>query len=273
MPPSPGDGCRVGGANRKGGAQLGLCCVRLSVFGHAGSYGAPGAQCSSYLVSATGTQLLLDIGNGSFSNLARQLLPGDLSAVFVSHRHHDHLADLISLYHYLAFVPGALRHPIPIYGSPETLEAIRTLVLADFGGILLPQAVRAGEAVEVGKLQVTFADADHVPGTLAARVSVDRGPSLGFTADTGPNPGLEQFFDGVDLLVGECTWLTRPDQAPTGLHMDASELAGMATHSSARRLVVTHVAYPGNAVAAARLVADRFAGEVIAAFDGLAVEF
>ncbi|MDA8261237.1 MAG: MBL fold metallo-hydrolase [Actinomycetota bacterium] len=247
--------------------------MRLSIFGHAGSYGAPGAQCSSYLVSAARTHLLLDIGNGSFSNLGRQIMPGDLDAVFISHRHHDHLADLISLYHYLTFVPGALRHPIPLYASSVTLESIRTLVAADFGRILLPHEVEAGDAVEVGPLQVSFAAADHVPGTLATLVRVAGGPSLGYTADTGPSPALEAFFEGADLLLGESTWLSRPDGAPPGLHMDASDLAAMATRAKVRRLVVTHVAYPGNATAAARLVSDRFSGEVIAAFDGLAVEF
>ncbi len=247
--------------------------VRLSILGHAGSYGAPGVQCSSYLVSCERTHLLLDIGNGSFSNLGRTIMPGELSGVFISHRHHDHLADLISLYHYLSFVPGARMHPIPLFASAETLEAISRLVVEDFGGILVPRAVESGDCLDLGQVEVTFASTEHIPGTLAAKVTDPRGTSMAYTADTGPSQSLASFFHGVDLLLGESTWLTRPDSAPAGLHLDAGELAELATRSEAKRLVVTHVAYPGNAAAAARLVQSRHQGEVLAAFDGLVVEF
>ncbi len=247
--------------------------MRLSILGHAGSYGAPGAQCSSYLVSCERTHLLLDIGNGSFSNLGRTIMPGELAAVFVSHRHHDHLADLISLYHYLSFVPGARMHAIPLLAAAETLDAISRLVVQDFAGILLPRAIEAGETIEIGPLAISFAAADHIPGTLAARVTDRHGTSMAYTADTGPSESLAAFVEGVDLLLGESTWLTRPEAAPPGLHLDAAELAELATRSGAKRLVVTHVAYPGNAAAAARLVQARHQGEVLAAFDGLVVEF
>src|SRR6185436_2853186 len=62
-----------------------------------------GASGASYLLRADGTNLLLDLGQGSFPRLASLLPPETLDAIVVSHLHPDHFVDLVALRHYLRF--------------------------------------------------------------------------------------------------------------------------------------------------------------------------
>ncbi len=246
--------------------------MRLTIIGSAGSYGSAGISCSCYLLQDRSTSIVLDIGNGSFSLLAGRIEPGEIDALFISHRHHDHLADLISFYHYLLFVPGARRKRPLLLASRETFDALALIFAVDLAGIFELKIVAGGESVVVGSMRMEFAVADHIEGTLATKVIGDAAQIIGYSADTAVTPSLVSFFAGVDLLLGESTWLERPGGISGGLHMTAEELAGMARAAGVRELVVTHVAFPATASAAAELARATFDGRVIAAEDGLVID-
>ena len=63
---------------------------------------------------------------------------------------------------------------------------------------------------------------------------------MGFTGDTGPDPGLGAFMKGVQLLVAECS---NPDGQGMDKHLTPSELAGLASTALPDLLVSVH-AYP-----------------------------
>ena len=246
--------------------------MRLTVVGSAGSYGSAGVLCSSYLVQSGETSLLMDIGNGSFSALAKIIEPGEIDAVFISHRHHDHLADLISLYHYLLFVPGARIKRTRLLASAETFEAMAAIFGVKLEAIFELEVVAPENQINLGPLRMDFARADHIAGTLSCKVTEERDVSLGYTADTGFTASLAEFFYGVEILIGESTWVLRPERVPKGSHMAAAELGEMANAARVKRLIVSHVAFPGTAKAAAELVRTTCKATVIAAKDGLVVE-
>ena len=244
----------------------------LTILGSAGSYGSPGTACSSYLVQDGSEYLLLDCGNGSFSLLSKVMDPHELDAVFISHRHHDHLADLVSLYHYLLFVPPQLSRRIPLLASAITHQALDSIFGLDLGLIFEKVLIDPKYAIVVGSMSLRFHETDHVPGTLAIRIKNANAKSLCFSADAGPSDDLAAFCNGADLLLGEATWLQRPVSVGSGLHMTASELGQLASKAEVEKLVVTHVAYPNDPQMSAHLAGVEFKGETIAAVDLMTIE-
>ena len=249
-----------------------VICMNLTILGSAGSYGAPGIACSSYLVQDGTHHLLLDCGNGSFSLLSRVMDPHQLDAVFVSHRHHDHLADLVSLYHYLLFVPPRLPRRIPLLASAITHQALDSIFGLDLGLIFEQVTVDPKIKIDIGSMSLGFLETDHVPGTLAIRIENTNAKSLCFSADAGPSDDLADFCSGADLLLGEATWLQRPVSVGSGLHMTALELGQLAAKAKVDKLMVTHVAYPNDPQMSAYLAGVQFTGETIAAVDLMTIE-
>ena len=244
--------------------------MRLSVLGSAGSYGAPGQACSSYLVQEGDGAILLDCGNGSFSNLLRFADPGELDAVFISHSHHDHLVDLVSLYHYLLFVPGALRHRLKLFLSAPTLEALNRIFPVELGVVFEVIEVDAGGFADLGSMSLAFGAAIHMSGSLSIRIA-SGSKSLVYGGDGAASPELELFCARTDLLVAEATWISRPPLAPSGLHMDAAMLAEMARACQPKTLLVTHVAFPATSSEAATTIRQAYAGVVIGARDAMTI--
>lgn len=84
--------------------------MRLTVVGCAGSFAGPQSPASSYLISADDGartwNVLIDLGNGALGSLQRYLDPIELDAVFLTHLHPDHCADLTGLYVTRKYRPG-----------------------------------------------------------------------------------------------------------------------------------------------------------------------
>ena len=73
--------------------------MELTVLGCSGSYNAPPAgACSGYLLREGETTIWMDCGHGSFTNLQRQMDPGDLTAIVITHEHPDHCVDIYGLH-------------------------------------------------------------------------------------------------------------------------------------------------------------------------------
>ena len=76
--------------------------IELTVLGAGPAYTSrPGAVGASYLLRSGGDAIVLDLGQGAFTNLAGAIEPSSLRAVVVSHLHPDHFVDLVPLRHYL----------------------------------------------------------------------------------------------------------------------------------------------------------------------------
>src|SRR5918995_6061245 len=116
--------------------------MKLTVVGCASAWSkAPGRASSSYLVSHGSTTLVLDLGQGAFSEMWRYGSFKDVAAVFVSHNHADHNVDLVPLRHWVKFEnrgygpalygPTELRRRIGDYqADPKFLADLRGEALA-----------------------------------------------------------------------------------------------------------------------------------------------
>jgi ribonuclease BN (tRNA processing enzyme) len=255
--------------------------VRLTVAGCGTVVPEPDRACSAYYVERGDTRALLDCGAGTVQAMARQGIPWDrLSHLFLTHFHSDHVGALPGLF--FAFRHGI--HPprtssaLEVWG-PVGTRALFAGLAATLGDFLVdpgfPLSIREmipDAAVDAGDLTVTCRKVPHTPESVALRIeSGAGGPTLAYTGDTGPDEGLASFFQGVDLLIAECSL---PDDRVGDNHLSPSRVARLARRAGARRLVATHI-YPQFRHAAdvgSLISAAGYAGPVELAREGLTID-
>jgi ribonuclease BN (tRNA processing enzyme) len=236
----------------------------MTVLGCAGSsYDETRRQpCSSYLIENEVATLLLDCGYGSFASCHELAPETRLDAIFVSHAHRDHVADLE------AFMGSTeiWRDRPRLLASEETMAVIVRVPFELVDDILV--VVSESSRMDVANFAMEFSRTTHKMPTLATCVSIG-GRRIVYSADTGPTWVVPANFVGADLALVECTLETRTSD-DSEFHLDAGEAAGLARELSARTTVITHV--PPGASSEARLeIARRHDPELefIAATTGL----
>jgi ribonuclease BN (tRNA processing enzyme) len=241
----------------------------VTVIGCSPAWGNPGEPCSSYLVEAGETRILLDCGSGAFAALWA-LDPRPLDAVVLSHMHHDHVADLIP-FGYARRYAGLAGWPAPrLLAPPGGLARLEALALAGGGrrdhldGPFVLSEYQPGTPSVIGDARLTFAPMRHPGVSHAIRLEAG-GRALAFSGDTGVTPALGAHARGAGILLCEATHAD--GAASDDVHLSAADAGRAATEAGVGRLVLVHVDADKrrSAVAAARLT---FAGPVDAAVAG-----
>lgn len=248
--------------------------MRLTVIGCAGSFPNADSPASCYLIEHDGFGLLLDLGSGALGPLAAVRDLAAVDAVAFSHMHPDHCADICGLYVRRRYDPAGPLPSIPVlgptgvatrvdemYGLAGTRESMSSVF--DF-------LEYADEPIQVGPFQVSVRPVCHCVEAFAIRVSAD-GRSVVYSGDTGPCPALVELAGGADLAIFEASNVSTRDDPPN-LHMSGQQAAQAATQARARALLLTHfVAWNDTAEVMAE-ARPEFAGELIEARAGLAIE-
>lgn len=234
----------------------------------------PGRASSCYLVEQGDTAIVLDMGQGTFSELWRYREPASLRAVFVSHLHGDHCVDLIPLRHWVRFENGG-RAP-RLYAPPELRERFGCFqadpeFLSDFEGeALAPGTLRIGDlSVEVGRVT-------HTANSFGFRVApADRdgdgdGPGLVYSGDCAVADDLLPLIRSGDTLLSEASFGADPADAP--IHLTAVQAAGAATRGGASSLILTHIVDGHDEDAAQRAAQTEFDGPIDVARPGLTID-
>jgi len=240
--------------------------MRVTVLGSGASY--PGARhaCAGHFVEATGARVLLDCGNGVLSNLACISDPVGLDAVFITHNHPDHYADVFTLQAALRYAPEGPAGPVPLYtpkGLPERMKSLLSARGAkSFDDAFVSMPLEAGVPVILGALSVTPIEVEHTAPTFALIVEGDDA-RLVYTADTTPCGGVRTAASGADLLLAEATL----PEAYEGVapHMTATQAGELARAAGARALALVHVWPSNDREAMARLASRAFGGRVVVA--------
>jgi len=227
-----------------------------------------GAAASSYLLLADGAALLLDLGQGAFSNLSAHVEPSALTAVLISHLHPDHFVDLVPLRHYLKweFDPPRRAQVIGPAGLADRLDGLDGQ--PGFSAVSLDTQDLAEGVIRVGPFEVEARRVTHTENSYAFRVTCGSGAgsggnaagSGGNAAGSGGNAaGSSQSGPGIvysgdcscaddllplihpgDTLLCEASFGAGP-VAPGAQHITAADAAQAASVGSASRLLLTHV--------------------------------
>ena len=244
--------------------------MRLTVLGGCGAWPAAGQACSGFLVEQDGFRLLLDAGYAILPRLLQLVSAAELDAVYISHGHPDHCADLNPLLRARA-LGGAALPPLPVYAPPGALDAVLAL---DRPGMLAGAAAvtefRPGDRLRIGPFQAETKLLPHWLPNAGLRLAA-AGRVLAYTGDSG-GAEITGLARGADLLLAEATY---PDQVPPDeqpLLCSARQAGQHAAQAGAARLMLTHL-WPGTDPGAARAAAAAgYDGDISVARPGLAAE-
>ncbi len=240
--------------------------------------GTKGGPTPALLRSAPASLLLIegkahvvDCGNG----VARQIVRAgvrldDLAAIYVTHHHSDHNADLVTL-PLLAWGSG-LKTPVDLYGPQPLAEIVRLSLAANapdiearireegrppLAPLLRPHEIGADPLlVDRPGLRVRCVRVDHytIPAYAYRFDTPDRG--IVFSGDTTYSPALIDLAKGADVLVHEAMYpeaLRRivDGNAPTLMahllrsHTTAEQAGKVAAEAGVKTLVLSHLVPAG----------------------------
>jgi len=238
--------------------------MELTVIGAGAAYPTrAGTSSSCYLVTVGETRLVLDLGQGSFANLAATLEPSTVSAVVISHLHPDHFIDLVPLRHYLRYEFDPPRR-VAVY-APNGL-ARRIDALHDEPGFSAESIDTPpfGPGVRrIGGLRLEARPVTHTAESYAFRVSnPDAGaPGLVYSGDCGRAEDLESLILPGDTLLVEVAFGAAP--VPAGAqHLNAGAIARLAEATRPGRVLLTHLQMGYDPDAAVAAVETGFEGPV-----------
>ena len=253
--------------------------MRLTVLGGSAAGPNPGAGCSGYLVQSRSTAIVVDLGPGTVPELKKHIDPRLLDGIVISHGHHDHLLDLITLRYSLKYAPSPISNVLSVWIPPGVERTLAGLAAAFsdpgessgyYDGVYDIANFDPSTQLAIGDLTIDFAMTTHPIPTWAMRIESADGGAIGYTADTGPTAPLANLFRGVSLLVSEAT-LIEPDAGSSEVrgHLTAAEAGQLATEAGATSLLLTHY-WEELGTSTLRLkAAERFAGHIDIARPGL----
>ena len=245
----------VGGVARRTTPRRKVVPVRLTVLGACGAWPGAGQACSGYLVEHGGFRLLLDVGYATVPQMLQQASADSIDAVFVSHGHPDHCADLNPLLR-ARVLRDDPAPPLPVYALRGALDAVLAL---DRPGMLdrayLLHEFTAGDELSIGPFRAETRLLPHSVPNAGVRLAAD-GRVLAYTGDTGPSPDVVALARHADLLLAEATYVDRVPE-DSRRHLSSALQAGLqAAEAGVRHLVLTHL-QPGTDPHAARAAAGN----------------
>jgi ribonuclease BN (tRNA processing enzyme) len=243
--------------------------MRVTVLGACGAWPDAGQACSGYLVEHDGFTLLVDIGYAALPRLLALMPAARVDAVFVSHGHPDHCADLNPLLR-ARVLAGDPAPPLPVHAPPGALDAV--LALEPPGlleGACAVREFQPGDELRIGPFRAQTWLLPHWVTNAGVRLSAG-GRTLAYTGDSGPDAAVVTMARDADLLLAEATYLDRVPESSRGYMSSAADAGRQAALAGAGRLLLTHL-WPGTdpARALAAAVAAGYPGDLAVATPGL----
>jgi ribonuclease BN (tRNA processing enzyme) len=248
--------------------------VRITVLGACGAWPAAGQACSGFLVEHDGFALLVDAGYATLPRLLGLIPAERLDAVFVSHGHPDHCADLNPLLRARVLSARALSGspPLPVYALPGALDAV--LALEPPGlleGACALREFTAGDTLAIGPFVAQTSLLPHWVPNAGVRLAAD-GRVLAYTGDSGPGPEVVALARQADLLLAEATYLDQVPEESRPYMNSAAQAGRQAALAGAGRLALTHL-WPGADPEAWLAAAARdYGGTLDVATSGLVID-
>ena len=233
--------------------------MELTILGADGTYPRKHSACSGYLLQHDGFNLWVDAGNGTLSFLQEHIEMDEVDAIFVSHAHVDHCADVYPFFYQLINTQKV----VPLYAASCVQETMAPLIgdgsREDFDALFEWHPLKAGDIAEAGPFRFEVFDAAHSIENATVRIQAG-GRTLCYSGDTGPNSDLPRAARGADLFLCEASWLEKDEGLMEPIHMKAAEAGVAARDAGVERLMLTHI-WPRNPL-------DRVREEASSAFGG-----
>jgi ribonuclease BN (tRNA processing enzyme) len=207
--------------------------MKLHFLGVNGPFPESGGATSGYLVES-GTDLLqLDLGSGVLSSLTALTPPESISALFITHWHFDHTADVPVLMYRLE----SCGRTLPVFGPADPSSPLCRLVST--ASCFAFTEMSPGSSCRIGQTDISaFAVRHPVPSVGFRIASLDK--TLCYTGDTNTLPSLADDCRGCTLLLADGLF---PEESWSASkpHLSAGLAARLAVDTGAEKLIITHL--------------------------------
>jgi ribonuclease BN (tRNA processing enzyme) len=244
--------------------------IRWTTLGSA-PYPKADEPCSGYLLQGGGANVLVDVGGGTLGPLQHLINLDDLHAVWISHLHADHFADMPLLYYAFAYSDKPMRK-IPVLAPPGWAKRVEDFVRSatehHMSSFFQVVELKDRGIAEIGDLRIQARAVEHgVPAFgLTARLGDHR---LAYSGDTGPCDNLVTLAKGARVLVAEVG--TDLIEIPS-VHLSPEDAGLTAQHAGVARLVLTHLAPGLEPEEAVERAGEVFRGAIEVATPGSMIE-
>lgn len=242
--------------------------MKVTMLGTAAAFPEPDRAQSGILVTLdNGRNYLFDCGAGIVRNMVRaNVSPAEVSLVFLSHLHHDHVCD------YPQFViTGWMwdREDAPVVLGPKGTKHFNDNLFvtgafkSDYEArhyyprrqknvvAMHPKVVEVspGVAWQDEHVKITCDWVEHIPRHISECFGIRfeaEGKVLAFSGDTAPCDAMVKLAQGADLLIHECTFpetfieFRRKSGVGIFAHTSPTELGELAVKAGVKSLVATH---------------------------------
>ena len=207
--------------------------MKLHLLGVNGPFPESRGATSGYLLEAGDSLFQFDLGSGVLGMLTSLTAPETVSALFVSHWHFDHTADIPVLMYRLQ----AYNQILPVYGPADPSSPVYSLVSS------VPcysfTEVSPGQVLNLHGAEIRVNAARHPVPSVGYCLSCE-GKTFGYTGDTNTLPSLAADYRGCSLLLADGLF---PSDAWTEdkPHLSAAHAARLASDAGVGGLVITHL--------------------------------
>ncbi len=232
---------------------------------------------SGYFVEAGKARVMMDCGAGTVHALARYGVDWErMTHLFISHFHVDHIGELASLFFAFRHGMKTMRaEPLTLI-APCGIDRVIYHLKEAFGErIFTPKfpfnllMVEPGESVQLdNECVLSVAKTVHTDESLAVRIQQGE-RSIGYTGDTDYSEALAQFFQGVSLLISECSFQERKEGVR---HLSIKDVAQLATQAKVESLVATHFYFEVDEANLKKELQSTYTGKVFIGKDGMSFE-
>jgi ribonuclease BN (tRNA processing enzyme) len=251
--------------------------MKLTILGSGTVVPSGSRNSAGYFAELPGVRVMMDCGAGTVHALARYGLPWEqMTHLFVSHFHADHVGELASLFFAFRYgMRGNRAEPFTIigpHGLDRVMEGLRMAFGSKLFETMFPVSVRMvapGESVDLGGgATLSVAKTPHTDESLAVRID-GGGRAVSYTGDTDYSEALADFFNKADVLISECSFREPREGVP---HLSVSQVARLAAQADVAKLIVTHFYFDVNETQLKVELEREFPGEVIIGKDGLVID-
>ena len=245
--------------------------MKLTILGSGSPEAYARRASSGYLLEAGGDVILFDCGGGVFDNLLRTgRRPSDITHLFFSHLHSDHMMDYARLVHAAwdeggkpikVFGPAPIARITEGYFGPEGVlshdlrartELLPSQEVWKARGGTIPRPWPAPEVTEIAPgftfegdgWTLSSCEVPHAQPVLTCMgFAVEcAGRKFAYSGDAGICDALSALCRDADLLLHWCYRLDGEDAHPImrPLTPTPAEIAAMATSAGVKRLLLTH---------------------------------
>ncbi|TQR17509.1 MBL fold metallo-hydrolase [Psychrobacillus vulpis] len=242
--------------------------MKVTTVGYWGAYPSPNGATSCYLVQEKSINILLDCGSGALAKLQNYIELEELDAVFISHTHTDHMADIYSLEYAMLIQTqlGNRKRPLDIYVYEDNFSVLPF----EFPDIVHVHPIKLKESITVGPLKVSFTENLHEIPCVAMKVVNTEGKTLVYSADTGMTETIKNFGKSADIFIVECSFFEKQKGFVKG-HLSTIEVAEIVNFTKPKITVLTHFPHFGETQQLIEEVRKYTTEEICLASDGFTI--